>query len=40
MAFRNMSGLGYFCDGLSIIESIKGTKKNLFDEITDRFNHA
>lgn len=40
MAFRNMSGLGYFCDGLSIIESIKGTDKNLFDEITNRFNHA
>lgn len=40
MAFRNMSGLGYFCDRLSIIESIKGADKNLFDEITNRFNHA
>lgn len=40
MSFRNMSGLGYFCDGLSIIESIKGSEKNLFDEITNRFNHA
>ena len=39
MSFRSMSGLEYFCDGLSIMESIKGTENNLFDEIVNRFNH-
>lgn len=40
MSFRSMSGLEYFCDGLSITESIKGSGKNLFDEITNRFNQS
>ena len=38
MSFRSMKGAEYFCDGLSIRESIKSKEENLFNELTDRFN--
>lgn len=38
MSFRSDEGVDRFCDGLSVIESIKATGKNLFEEITARFN--
>ena len=38
MSFRSMKGAEYFCDGLSIRESIKSRGENLFNELADRFN--
>lgn len=38
MSFRSAKGAEYFCDGLSIRESIKSKDKNLFNELADRFN--
>lgn len=38
MSFRSWDGARYYCDGLSIIESIKAQNVNLFNELTDRFN--
>lgn len=38
MSFRSAKGAEYFCDGLSIRESIKAKEENLFDGLTDRFN--
>ena len=38
MSFRSLEGAEYFCDGLSIRESIKSRGGNLFNELTDRFN--
>ena len=38
MSFRSLKGAEYFCDGLSIRESIKSKEGNLFNELTDRFN--
>ena len=38
MSFRSTKGAEYFCDGLTIMESIKAKDGNLYDEITDRFN--
>ena len=38
MTFRSQAGVNYFCDGLSILESLKSNGKNLYEEITARFN--
>ena len=38
MSFRSKEGAEHFCDGLSITESIKAKGKNLFEEMTARFN--
>ena len=38
MSFRSAKGAEYFCDGLSIRESIKSREENLFNEVADRFN--
>jgi hypothetical protein len=38
MSFRSQDGVNYFCDGLSILESLKGNGKNLYEEVTSRFN--
>ena len=38
MCFRSQSGLEYYCDGLSIIESIKAQNKNLYENVTTIFN--
>ena len=38
MSFRSQKGAEYFCDGLTVTESIKSTGGNLYNEITDRFN--
>ena len=37
MAFRTQEGLNNFCDGLSIMESVRGKGENLYDEIKERF---
>ena len=38
MSFRSSKGAEYFCDGLTIMESIKSKGGTLYDEISDRFN--
>ena len=38
MCFRSQAGVDWFCDGLSIIQSIKATGKNLYESVTERFN--
>lgn len=38
MSFRSQKGVDYFCDGLSVTESIKSQGGNLFEEISMRFN--
>ena len=38
MSFRSAKGAEYFCNGLSIRESIKAKEENLFNGLTDRFN--
>ena len=40
MSFRSAKGAEYFCDGLTVTESIKSTGKNLYNEISDRFNRT
>ena len=38
MSFRSQEGSNRFCDGLTIMETIKAQGGNLFEELTDRFN--
>lgn len=38
MSFRSQQGVDWFCDGLTITESIKAQGGNLFDEVAERFN--
>lgn len=38
MCFRSQKGVDYFCDGLSITESIKSRGGNLYQEVSERFN--
>ena len=38
MCFRSKNGVKYFCDGLSVIQTIKNRGENLFIAITNRFN--
>lgn len=38
MAFRSEKGRGYYCDGLSVLESMKAKKENLYEGISARFN--
>ena len=38
MTFRSQNGMNYFCDGLSIIESIKSKGEDLYIGIIERFN--
>lgn len=40
MSFRSKDGVKWFCDGLSMIESIKEEGGNLFDEVAERFNQG
>ena len=40
MCFRSQKGVDWFCDGLSIIQSIKAAGKNLYESVTERFNTA
>ncbi len=39
MAFRSPEGVEYYCDGLSIMESIRSQRGNVFVEMTERFNN-
>ena len=38
MAFRNHKGSYLFCDGLTIIESVRAKGENLFEALTERFS--
>ena len=38
MCFRSKAGVENFCNGLSVIETIKNKKENLFEAVTERFN--
>ena len=38
MSFRSQDGSNRFCDGLTIMETIKAQGGNLFEEVSDRFN--
>lgn len=38
MSFRSMDGVEHFCDGLTIIETIRAEGGDLYDEVTRRFN--
>ena len=40
MAFRSQGGLDYFCDGLSIVETIRSQGMNVYNEVTKLFNHG
>ena len=38
MSFRSQDGVNYFCDGLSIIESLRSKGQKIYNEVSDRFN--
>ena len=38
MSFRSQNGSDWFCDGLSVTESIKNRGENVYEEVTARFN--
>lgn len=38
MCFRSQEGLNRFCDGLSILESIKAKDENLYESVSKLFN--
>lgn len=38
MCFRSKNGVKYFCNGLSVIQTIKNRGENLFSAVTNRFN--
>lgn len=38
MCFRSRDGVDRFCDGLSVIQSIKAAGKNIYEAVTERFN--
>lgn len=39
MGFRSMNGVVYFCDGLSVIQTLKSKGEKLYDAVTSRFNN-
>lgn len=40
MAFRSPEGVDYFCDGLSVIQTLKSNGENLYDAVVSRFNKS
>ena len=40
MSFRSMDGLEHFCDGLTILESMRINKENLFEGVARRFEQG
>jgi predicted nucleic acid-binding Zn-ribbon protein len=38
MCFRSQNGVDWFCDGLSVTQSIKAIGKNLYESVADHFN--
>lgn len=38
MAFRSQEGVNYFCDGLTIIESLRASKENVYDSLSTILN--
>ncbi len=40
MCFRSEEGRDYFCDGLSVMESMKAKGENLYEGVKERFNQV
>ena len=40
MAFRSQEGLEYFCDGLTIMETLRSKGINVYEEVTTQFNQG
>ena len=40
MCFRSKEGHNYFCDGLSVMESMKAKGENLYEGVAERFSPA
>ena len=40
MAFRSQEGVNYFCDGLTVMETLKAKGDNLYQAVTARFNQG
>lgn len=40
MGFRSQEGNSYFCDGLSVMESLKASGGDLYDDVAERFNRT
>lgn len=40
MCFRSVEGRDYFCDGLSVMESMKAKGNNLYEGVLERFNQV
>lgn len=40
MAFRSQEGLDYFCDGLSIVETMRSEGANVYNEVAKLFNQG
>lgn len=38
MTFRSQNGVNYFCDGLSILETLKGKGARIYEEVSSRFD--
>lgn len=38
MCFRSQDGVNWFCDGLSITQSLKAAGRNLYESVAERFN--
>lgn len=38
MTFRSQDGVNYYCDGLSIMESLKSKGSEMYEEVAGRFN--
>lgn len=39
MCFRSQRGVDYFCDGLSILQTLKSEGKQVYEEVASRFNN-
>ena len=40
MAFRSQEGFCRFCDGLTVMESVKARNENVYDAVSERFSRA
>lgn len=39
MCFRSKKGMEYYCDGLSVMESMKMNGEKMYEGVTERFHH-
>ena len=40
MAFRSQKGVDYFCDGLTVMETLKAKGEDLYQAVMARFNQG